>query len=82
MGCFSSSMSCDMLGFWFGLGFGSELGSPILQGDEREASAVAKGHRPVSSSRQVYEASLVNKNDGVDPVGIPKQHLSALQQVC
>ena len=47
---------------------------------ERERSAIQEVVRPVSASNQVFEAALVNKGDGVDTVGKPKKHLSALEQ--
>ena len=49
--------------------------------DDREVSAVTIEPRPVSSSLQVFEEALVNKQDGIDPVGQAQKHTSALQQV-
>ncbi len=38
-------------------------------------------HRGLTSSTQVFEEALVNKHDGVDMVGKPVRHTTALEQV-
>jgi xanthine dehydrogenase/oxidase len=47
----------------------------------REASAFSTWDHSARDSSQSYELSLVNKRDGVDTVGEPHRHTSALEQV-
>jgi xanthine dehydrogenase/oxidase len=48
---------------------------------EQEMSAVMPFERSVSLGHQVFEAPLVNYNDGIDQVGKPLAHSSSLPQV-
>ena len=49
--------------------------------DSVELSAVAAHIRDTQVGHQSFESSLINRGDGVDPVGKPIHHLSGLEQV-
>ena len=56
-----------------------ELGDPTVPPAELES--LQPLHRGLTSSTQVFEEALVNKHDGVDTVGKPVRHTTALEQV-